>query len=60
MFNNKIKSWDEDFLLVLNSDKYKELYDSNKIKNFEEQWYEGPLNLIFGEILFFFKEQSFE
>ena len=60
MFNNKIKSWDEDFLFVLNSDKYKELYDSNKIKNFEEQWYEGPLNLIFGEILFFFKEQSFE
>ena len=60
MFNNTIKSWDEDFLLVLNSDKYKELYDSNKIKNFEEQWYEGPLNLIFGEILFFFKEQSFE
>ena len=60
MFNNTIKSWDEDFLLVLNSDKYKELYDSNKIKNFEEQWYEGPLNLILGEILFFFKEQSFE
>ena len=60
MFNNTIKSWAEDFLLFLNSDKYKELYDSNKIKNFEEQWYEGPLNLIFGEILFFFKEQSFE